>query len=106
MRYGLFSFSVFLLVITANFTLSERMSQTKQLDGIQQHLTFKNQGFNDQNILLTNKPFTIIENIILEGGAQIVLTSCDNSIIRNVTIRKAERIRNQLLQSWGARMLL
>ena len=93
MRYGLFSFSVILLLTSANFTLSassESVSQTKQLDGIQQHLTFKNQGFNDQDILLTNKPFTIIENIILEGGAQIILTSCDNSIIRNVTIRSGE----------------
>ena len=90
MRYGLFSFSIILLLTSANFTLSESVSQTKQLDGIQQRLTFQNQVFNNQDILLTNKPFTIIENIILEGGAQIILTSCDNSIIRNVTIRSGE----------------
>ena len=88
------SFFVILLVIVANltiFTNSEDTAQREQLTTpTRQDLNFQNQVLNEQDIVLTNKPFTIIENIVLENGARIILTSCDNSIIRNVTIRSGE----------------
>ena len=92
-RKGLISFVVILLVIVANPTIanSEDTTQIEQLNApIRLNLTFQNQVLNEQDIVLANKPFTIIEDIVLENGARIILTSCDNSIIRNVTIRSGE----------------
>ena len=92
-RKGLISFVVILLVIVANPTIanSEDTTQIEQLNTpTRLDLTFQNQILNEQDIVLTGKPFTIIENIVLESGARIILTSCDNSIIRNVTIRSGE----------------
>ena len=93
-RKGLVSFSVILLVITTNITIFVNSEDIKQMEQpstpTRQDLTFQNQVLNEQDIILTGKPFTVIENIILENGARIILTSCDNSIIRNVTIRSGE----------------
>ena len=93
-RKGLVSFSVILLVITTNITIFVNSEDIKQMEQpstpTQQYLALQNQVLNEQDIILTGKPFTIIENIILENGARIILTSCDNSIIRNVTIRSGE----------------
>ena len=92
-RKGLISFFVILQVIVANPTIanSEETTQIEQLNAPTGHgLTFQNQVLNEQDIVLTNKPFTIIENVVLENGARIILISCDNSIIRNVTIRSGE----------------